>query len=100
MSKLSGASIAGMSSKVRERVENDYYATPFWATQAILEREPLNGSIWEPACGEGHMGKILKDFYPESKISCSDLVQRQDIFNIGIRGGDRFPCYRTQTQGQ
>lgn len=50
-------------------------------------REPLNGSIWEPACGEGHMGKVLKDYYPDSKISLSDLVERQDIFNLGIRGG-------------
>ena len=32
---LSGTSLAGMS-PIRSRVENDYYATPFEATEAIL----------------------------------------------------------------
>lgn len=50
---LSGTSLAGMS-PTRSRVENDYYATPFEATEAILSREELHGSILEPAAGEGH----------------------------------------------
>lgn len=41
---LSGASLAGMS-PIRSRVKNDYYATPFEATRAILDREQLLGSI-------------------------------------------------------
>ena len=42
---LSGTSLAGMS-PTRSRVENDYYATPFEATEAILSREELHGSIF------------------------------------------------------
>lgn len=38
---LSGTSLAGMS-PTRSRVENDYYATPFEATEAILSREELH----------------------------------------------------------
>lgn len=54
---LSGTSLAGMS-PTRSRVENDYYATPFEATEAILSREELHGSILEPAAGEGHISKF------------------------------------------
>lgn len=55
---LSGTSLAGMS-PTRSRVKNDYYATPFEATEAILSREELHGSILEPAAGEGHISKVL-----------------------------------------
>ena len=65
---LSGTSLAGMS-PTRSRVENDYYATPFEATEAILSREELHGSILEPAAGEGHISKVLREHYPNSQIS-------------------------------
>lgn len=55
---LSGTSLAGMS-PTRSRVENDYYATPFEATEAILSREELHGSILEPAAGEGHISDVV-----------------------------------------
>lgn len=48
--KLSGANLAGMST-TRKRVKNDYYATPPEATQDILDRVNMEGSILEPACG-------------------------------------------------
>lgn len=64
---LSGTSLAGMS-PTRSRVENDYYATPFEATEAILSREELHGSILEPAAGEGHISKVLREHYPNSQI--------------------------------
>ena len=64
---LSGTSLAGMS-PTRSRVENDYYATPFEATEAILSREELHGSILEPAAGEGHISKVLREHYPNSQL--------------------------------
>ena len=76
---LSGTSLAGMS-PTRSRVENDYYATPFEATEAILSREELHGSILEPAAGEGHISKVLREHYPNSQIISTDLVQRDDYF--------------------
>lgn len=73
MKTLTGTSLAGMS-PTRERVTNDFYATPFNATEAILKREKLFGSILEPAAGQGHISKVLKEFYPYSEIVSTDLV--------------------------
>ena len=86
---VSGTSLAGMS-PTRSRVENDYYATPFEATEAILSREELHGSILEPAAGEGHISKVLREHYPNSQIISTDLVQRDDRFGCGIVGGVDF----------
>ena len=74
----------------RDRAENDYYATPFAATRAILDREKLVGSILEPAAGEGHISKVLRDYYPESNIVSTDLVHRSDRFGCGVVGGVDF----------
>lgn len=75
MKNLSGTNLAGMSTS-RNRVEDDYYATPPESTRAILAREELAGTIYEPACGQGHISKILKEHYPYSKIYSTDLVDR------------------------
>lgn len=40
-------------STTRDRVEDDFYATPEGAIKDILNAVKLNGSILEPACGEG-----------------------------------------------
>jgi len=60
----------------RKRIVDDYYATPLSATKAILDREILDGSIYEPACGEGHISKLLYQYYPDSKIYSTDLIDR------------------------
>ena len=70
---LTGTSLSGMSVS-RERVENDYYATPPESTIALLEREKFSGDILEPCCGEGHISEILKD-YGYDGIS-NDMVDR------------------------
>ena len=41
---------------------DDYYATPFVATDALLSVEDFVGSIWEPCCGEGHISRRLEEF--------------------------------------
>lgn len=38
----------------------DFFPTPAWATQALVENEPFEGSIWECACGDGEMARVLK----------------------------------------
>ena len=43
-----------------EREENDYYATPPEAVEHLLKLEKFSPSIWEPACGEGHISKVLE----------------------------------------
>lgn len=49
------------SGKVSNRSQNDFYATPTWAIQALLEREQFEGEIWEPCCGDGAISKCLKE---------------------------------------
>lgn len=72
---LSGTNLAGMST-TRSRVINDYYATPPQATKDILDLEALEGNILEPACGEGHMSEVIKEYYPESEVVSTDLIDR------------------------
>lgn len=86
---MSGTSLVGKS-PTRSRAENDFYATPFETTIAILDRIPLIGSILEPAAGQGHISKLLKERYPNSEIVSTDLVGREDLFACGIQGGGRL----------
>ena len=49
-------SATGRGSKRRER---DFYSTPEWVTQALLDREDLLWHVSEPACGEGALLRLL-----------------------------------------
>ena len=55
---MEGHSIAGMST-TRDRIENDFYATPAESTVALLEKEPIIYPALEPACGDGAISKLL-----------------------------------------
>lgn len=69
MSNLNSFSIIGGGSK-ENRKANDFYPTPENVTIALMEflhsevsfffDQPL--SIWEPACGEGHMSEVIKRY--------------------------------------
>ena len=41
------------------RAAYEFYPTPPEATRALLSVESFDGPIWEPACGEGHISKVL-----------------------------------------
>lgn len=41
------------------RVPYDFYATPPEATRALLSVEGFDGPIWEPACGDGAISRVL-----------------------------------------
>lgn len=86
---LAGTNLAGMST-TRQRVDNDFYATPSNAVTAILNEIKLNGSILEPAAGQGHISKLLREYYPYSEIVSTDLVQREEKFGIPIQGNVDF----------
>lgn len=45
--------------QVPRRIPNEFYPTPPEAVRALLSVEPFDGSIWEPACGEGAISKVL-----------------------------------------
>ena len=54
----------------------DDFPTPPWATRALLEHvisrseQVDRQSCLEPACGAGHMAKVLKEYFKE--VHCSD----------------------------
>ncbi len=57
-----------------EREENDFYATPEIATELLLKLETFQKNIWEPACGLGHISKVLS--LNGYKVKNSDLINR------------------------
>ncbi len=71
---LTGTSLAGMST-TRERVEDDYYATPYEATQMLLDVVNFNGNFLEPCIGGGHIADVIKKNYNVEIFGC-DLVDR------------------------
>ncbi len=56
------------------RAKYDFYPTPPEATRALLNVESFEGSIWEPACGQGHISKELIQFGYE--VHSTDLIAR------------------------
>ena len=73
MKKASALAYVGYNSK-NNRVKNDFYPTPFEATQSLLDRQKFNGEIWECGCGDGSMSKVLiNNGY---NVYSSDLIDR------------------------
>lgn len=73
--KFQSAFLAGDSTEDREPC--DFYKTPEHATLAILERERFEGWIWEPACGDGAISRLLESRDGErGKVTSSDLHDR------------------------
>lgn len=52
----------------------DYYATDPKAVEMLLELEQFAPVIWEPACGEGHISKVLQAH--GYQVISTDLVYR------------------------
>jgi len=44
---------------VPRRIPNEFYPTPPEAVRALLSVESFDGSIWEPACGDGAIAREL-----------------------------------------
>jgi hypothetical protein len=64
---------AGMAQRVQPQGDLDFAPTPPWATRALMERvlpqiPEVDFAIreqkcWEPACGEGHMAEVLREYF-------------------------------------
>ncbi len=65
-----------------KRIANEFYPTPPEATRALLSVERFDGSIWEPACGEGAIASVLKE--AGHKVVATDLAD----YGFGIGGVD------------
>jgi hypothetical protein len=60
----------------------DFFPTPRWATFALIDNEKFKGDIWECACGDGTMSRVLEE--TRRPVYSSDLYQR----NYGDGGHD------------
>jgi hypothetical protein len=60
--------------KQLDRVKDDFYPTPNYVIDALLNRETFEGEIWEPACGDGAISKVLKS--RGHTVFSSDLIDR------------------------
>jgi hypothetical protein len=52
----------------------DFFPTPAWATHALIDNEKFKGDIWECACGDGSMSRVLEN--TGQKVFSSDLYDR------------------------
>lgn len=73
----------------RGRADKDYYATEPAATQWLCRLEDFKGPILEPACGEGHISRVLEKHGYE--------VVSRDLAHRGYgEGGRDFLCKDTK----
>lgn len=56
------------------RENNDYYATDPIALELLLEKEQFDEDVWECACGEGHLSKVLEEH--GHRVYSTDLIDR------------------------
>ena len=57
-----------------DRAEHDYYATSPEAVEELLKVEKFTKKVWECACGEGHISKVLEAHGYE--VISTDLIDR------------------------
>lgn len=57
-----------------KRAAYEFYPTPPEATRALLSVEQFDGSIWEPACGDGAISKVLTE--AGYQVVSTDLIDR------------------------
>ncbi|MDR3449669.1 MAG: hypothetical protein P4M15_08000, partial [Alphaproteobacteria bacterium] len=53
----------------------DFFPTPRWATFALIENEKFSGEIWESACGDGTMSRVLEQ--------TGQAVRSSDLYDLG-----------------
>ena len=73
---LTGTSLVGGTVN-HKRVENDYYATDPQSVRDLLDIYDIEGeTFYEPCVGEGHIAKVLKEYFPNSEVYGTDLINR------------------------
>lgn len=66
--------VHAVNQRNKDAEEHDYYATEPKAVELLLKHEQFSGLIWEPACGEGHISKVLESH--GHLVSSTDLIDR------------------------
>lgn len=104
MSKTQMRIIGASNHADHEREKDDFYVTDPIATVKLCELEKFNTDIWEPACGMGHMSKVLTQH--GYRVRSSDIVNRgygdeiADFLHQTIYSGMEIllQTHRTSTQ--
>lgn len=84
------ATLAASNHTNKEREINDYYATEPKALELLLQLEKFSPYVWECACGEGHLSKVLK--------SHGYNVKSSDIVNRGYEGTETLDFLKIQKE--
>lgn len=84
--KSAFTTIGASNHSLEDRAEHDYYATEPKATELLLQEEKFSNTIWECACGEGHMSEVLKKY--DYDVYSTDLINR----GYGTGGIDFLQC--------
>lgn len=69
----------------------DYFPTPRWATFALMDNESFRGDVWECACGDGAMARVIEE--AGHKTLSTDLYER----GYGEAGHDFLKATRTSS---
>ncbi len=80
------------------RLENDFYRTPRHAIDALLNVETFHGNVWEPACGDGAISRVLLE--RGLTVTSSDLVDNgygtiHDFLDRSLHIDQKFNCVVT-----
>ena len=75
---------------VGTRKKNDFYPTPDYAIDAILDRVEFTGVVWEPSCGDGVICHKL--------IDRGYIVKATDLFDQGYGETGRDFLLETEIQ--
>ena len=79
---VGNASVRNCNLRTAQAEKNDYYATEPRAVELLLEQEEFSPCVWECACGEGHMSKVLEQH--GYTVMSTDLIDR----GYGVGGVD------------
>jgi hypothetical protein len=66
--------------RVTSRKDADWWVTPAWATEALLESERLPRCVWDPCCGDGAMVRPI--------MAAGHIVMASDLHYRGYGTGE------------
>lgn len=93
-SKLIYSCLGASNHSESERQSDDYYATEPKAIELLCESEKFTETVWECACGEGHLSKALAE--KGYKVVSTDLIDRGfgaggvDFLNLSPKQKNKF----------
>ena len=57
----------------------DFFPTPAWATFALIDNEKFSGEIWESACGDGAMSRVLEQRSRSAVLICTTVDTEKSV---------------------